>query len=255
MSKPIGINVRRLLDILISIALIVAGACFIGGCLTIYHSAEGYSRGAVAAVFSKIAVPVYTAITLVLAGFVWELFAPATAICRNAPKAYGAQLARLREKRDQSAAPDTQRAIHREQTTRKTLAAVRAALTLVGSAVFFGFAVQPSRYTEDINASVIRAMWVAIPCFLVPAVFAVITAYCHSKSYQREIDLFKTLPLKSDIPVTEQAPVKPRRALTVLRAVLILLAIAALVYGFIAGGTVDVLTKAINICTECIGLG
>ena len=28
-----------------------------------------------------------------------------------------------------------------------------------------------------------------------------------------------------------------------------------LVYGFFAGGTADVLTKAVNICTECVGLG
>lgn len=32
-------------------------------------------------------------------------------------------------------------------------------------------------------------------------------------------------------------------------------AVVALVYGFIAGGTADVLAKAVNICTECVGLG
>ena len=31
--------------------------------------------------------------------------------------------------------------------------------------------------------------------------------------------------------------------------------IAIMVYGFLSGGTVDVLTKAVNICTECVGLG
>ena len=35
----------------------------------------------------------------------------------------------------------------------------------------------------------------------------------------------------------------------------IVLAVALLVYGFISGGTADVLTKAKNICTECVGLG
>lgn len=32
-------------------------------------------------------------------------------------------------------------------------------------------------------------------------------------------------------------------------------ALVCLVYGFLAGGTADVLTKAVNICTECVGLG
>ena len=33
------------------------------------------------------------------------------------------------------------------------------------------------------------------------------------------------------------------------------MAVGLLLYGFFAGGTADVLTKAVNICTECIGLG
>ncbi len=33
------------------------------------------------------------------------------------------------------------------------------------------------------------------------------------------------------------------------------LALALLLFGFFTGGTVDVLTKAVNICTECVGLG
>ena len=32
-------------------------------------------------------------------------------------------------------------------------------------------------------------------------------------------------------------------------------AVSILIYGYMNGGTADVLTKAINICTECVGLG
>ena len=32
-------------------------------------------------------------------------------------------------------------------------------------------------------------------------------------------------------------------------------AVLLLIWGFVSGGAADVLTKAINICTECIGLG
>ncbi len=41
----------------------------------------------------------------------------------------------------------------------------------------------------------------------------------------------------------------------VIRTVILCLALAALAYGYFTGGTVDVLTKAVNICTECVGLG
>ena len=41
----------------------------------------------------------------------------------------------------------------------------------------------------------------------------------------------------------------------IVRYSLLGIGITLLVYGFFAGGTRDVLTKAVNICTECVGLG
>lgn len=40
-----------------------------------------------------------------------------------------------------------------------------------------------------------------------------------------------------------------------MRKILILLAIALIAIGVLNGGARDVLVKAVNICTECIGLG
>lgn len=40
-----------------------------------------------------------------------------------------------------------------------------------------------------------------------------------------------------------------------LRWVLLAVAVALILWGFLAGGADDVLTKAVNICTECVGLG
>ena len=45
------------------------------------------------------------------------------------------------------------------------------------------------------------------------------------------------------------------RKLNIPRLAILFVAVFCFVYGFITGGTADVLTKAINICTECIGLG
>lgn len=49
------------------------------------------------------------------------------------------------------------------------------------------------------------------------------------------------------------APAKPRYAL--LRIVLYAVALFMIVAGILNGGMRDVLVKAVNICTECIGLG
>ena len=40
-----------------------------------------------------------------------------------------------------------------------------------------------------------------------------------------------------------------------LRLALLGVGIVIFAYGFFAGGTADVMTKAVNICTECVGLG
>lgn len=249
-------SLRRIFDILLSIALVVSGLCLIGGCLMIYHSTDGYSREAVATVFSRMTIPVCITLGLIVASLIWELITPSEKEYRKAPKAYAAALDRLRGTRDLSADAAAAQAIAAQQARRKTFAVIRTVLTLLGCAAFLAYAVRPSHYTDDINASVIRAMWVAIPCFVIPAAFAVIAAYQANKSLQREIALLKALPPKTDATFAKETPTSARPATRkVLFTVLLLLGAAALICGFVTGGTADVLTKAINICTECIGLG
>lgn len=56
--------------------------------------------------------------------------------------------------------------------------------------------------------------------------------------------------------VKEQDAYKPAsKKVLILQYSVLGAALVCLVYGFIAGGTADVLTKAVNICTECVGLG
>lgn len=53
-----------------------------------------------------------------------------------------------------------------------------------------------------------------------------------------------------------QKPVpQPREAPRWLRPALYIAAIALVAFGILNGGARDVLVKAVNICTECIGLG
>ena len=50
-------------------------------------------------------------------------------------------------------------------------------------------------------------------------------------------------------------PVKVPPCLGLLRLVLGIVLLSFLIYGLFSGGTADVLAKAANICSECIGLG
>ncbi len=67
----------------------------------------------------------------------------------------------------------------------------------------------------------------------------------------------RSAPRKNEVAANRTSPSsvseKPRR--TVARAALYAAALAFLALGVLNGGLNDVLVKAINICTECIGLG
>ena len=56
-------------------------------------------------------------------------------------------------------------------------------------------------------------------------------------------------------PMDSPAPAENKHKLLYVRLALLAVGIGIFVYGFFAGGTADVMTKAVNICTECVGLG
>ena len=60
-------------------------------------------------------------------------------------------------------------------------------------------------------------------------------------------------PLRAERPPA--APAERGRALPALRIALYAAAVVLIVLGVMNGGLWDVLVKAVNICTECIGLG
>lgn len=80
----------------------------------------------------------------------------------------------------------------------------------------------------------------------------------HPSPFQAE-DRLRTLRGRvSQAPQEKQPPAAPardRRALPALRIALYAAAIVLIALGVMNGGLWDVLVKAVNICTECIGLG
>lgn len=76
MTKDNKIRFRSIYKILLSISIILAGICLVIGCVSIYFAGNGYSREIVSATFSKINIPVYMCLGLVVGDAVWELISP-----------------------------------------------------------------------------------------------------------------------------------------------------------------------------------
>ena len=246
--------IRLVYGIILSIALIAAGLCLIGACIAIYESgSRPFSREAVALHFAEIATPVYVALALTIGGFLLSFALPAEKKKKKAEKDYPAILNRLWEKRDISfCGPTLLKDITKQQKNRKLHTYISAALLAAGSIAFLIYAVNPGNFpSDDITGSMARGSIVMLASLAVPFGYAVFTAYFIRGSLQKEIELVKTIAVSKEIA----AKVETKEKKYNIRWVLLCVAIGILVYGYFAGGTLDVLTKAVNICTECVGLG
>lgn len=242
---------HRIYGILLSAALVVAGVCLMAACLGIYNSGDRpFTREAVAAAFAGICAPVYICLALVAGGFLLDGFWGMEKKKTAPEKQYGAILQKLHAKADVHSAP-----VVAQQKKRQLYKGIALGLLAVGSVVFIVFGIRAANFTmEDISGSMVTAMWWLLGCLAIPFGFSLYTAYYCRKSIRLEIDLVKQAIAEGAAPAD---PVAPKKAFPMgaVRWALLILAVGIFVYGFFAGGTKDVLTKAVNICTECVGLG
>lgn len=256
MTKESTMRIHRIYNILFSIVLIIAGICLIIGVLTIYNSgSQPFSRESVAATFSTIAFPVYLTLVMAIISFVWEILSPSDKEKLPKAKDYPAMLETLYRKKDFSSAEQSiQDEIKALWKNRKIHGIIRTILLVVCSAIFLLYALNSANFHQsEINSSMINAMKVLVPCSLISFAYALFVAIHNEKSIQKEMELVKKLPsltvAENDEIISEEKRLSPYRNAILVAAIILV------VYGFLNGGTIDVLAKAINICTECIGLG
>lgn len=248
-------RIHLIYGIVLSAVTVLAGLCLMAACLNIYAAGgpEPYSRETVAAHFAPIAAPVYLCLVLVLGGFLLDACLPLAGAKIKPVKQHGVILRRLLAKTDYSDSPEASRILALERR-RKVNRIVSLLLFGIGSAVFLVFVLNSSHWHQsDINSSMVKAMQVMLASLALPFCFSIYSAWHNSASIQKEITLVKAIGANKE--AESPAPQSQSRALTAARSCLLILAVGLLLYGFFAGGTADVLTKAVNICTECIGLG
>ena len=256
MTNESTMRLHRIYNVLFSIVIIIAGLCLIYGVLTIYNSGnQPFSRESVAATFSTIAFPVYLTLVMAIISFVWELASPSEKETMQKAKDYPALLAKLYEKKDFSNGESAlQEEIKGLWKNRNMHIIIRTVVLIGCSAIFLFYALNSANFHQsEINSSMVNAMKVLVPCSLVSFVYALFVAVHNEKSIQKEMELVKKLPA-SQITVEDEI-ISEEKCISPYRNAILVASIILIVYGFLCGGTVDVLAKAINICTECIGLG
>ena len=111
---------------------------------------------------------------------------------------------------------------------------------------------------NDINGEMVNAMLFVIPCAIVSLAAIYATMLICTSSYARELEVVKQALRSGQQKDSSQQPAassQNEKVLFGVRLTIFVLAVAFIVIGIFNGGMADVLQKAINICTECIGLG
>ena len=146
---------------------------------------------------------------------------------------------------------DLPEAARTEENLRKKIQYGTAALIVGCAAVSLVYLLNRDNFTSWDLETVMGQMLVHTIPWIIIAFGAMIVAsvFCR-RSMEREIALLKGVSGNR----APEAAAKPSRVLFV-RIALYALAITLIVLGINNGGMRDVLIKAINICTECIGLG
>ena len=175
-------------------------------------------------------------------------------------------------------------AMRAEERRRRMARGACAGICAGCAAMVARYLVNPANFTSrELEPVIGRMLWHIAPWIFVGFACAILCECVRGRSFRREIDLaarsvkrasVENARTDSGVPRErktysgEEASIenartgsgepcerKARPAKTAARAVAFALAVGLLALGAANGGMRDVLVKAINICTECIGLG
>ncbi len=254
-------KVHLIYGIVLSCIVVLTGICFIAACLHIYNSGmRPFTRESISEHFMSILAPVILCIVGVIGGMVISFFP------LEKPKLKGfidtgAILNKMSSKIDISKCDeDTRAKIQKERKLRLYTNIFCIDAIVVCTVISLIYALNKNNFPAiSINSEMVDAMLFIIPCVIVGLGAIYATVLIRNASYVRELALVKKALTTAKASNSGQRSVvsgqKNEKILLGARLSLLVIAVTFIIVGIFNGGMADVLQKAINICTECIGLG
>lgn len=206
-----------------------------------------YSREIVAGRLAAISPALFAYLALVVAGLALQ------AAVGGKPKLQTSFWAGDKLRSLRGRVSETPPAAKAEQRRRRNIWIAAGAVILACNILAGIYLLNPGNFSSlDLEAVVGRMMLRISPWVALALAAAAAASVLDGQSVCREMEFLKSAPQRKP----ESAPFPGKKAaLPVLRVVLYAAAVALIVMGVANGGLWDVLVKAVNICTECIGLG
>ncbi len=255
--------IRLILPIVVGVMLTVCAVLFIVSACSINQlGSSPYNYETIGVAFSRIAVPVYITIGLVIiAGILLTLLSPDGKTKVKPQKDALSRLTRASRTADMSSAhADTTKNIKKEQKLRGVLYYVNVGVFALGTlvaliicAVLSAAKIGDGVTFNDLLYAVLLVSFVAFNCLIPAIILAFARIPLEMLSAERELKLVTELSRRK--PETPEIKKGNIPYVLIVRLSVIVLAAVFIIVGILNGGMVDVVQKAIKICTECIGLG
>jgi len=252
---------RLIYKIITGLLIIIAGICLISACIDIYRTGgkSPFSRQIVKDSFSKISIPIYMCIVVTILGFIVDFILPKENTNTKLNKNHKLILDILYSKKDlQNCDKELLTLIENQKKKRIRVLIINLIITAICGVAFFIYALDKSIYQADNTAFILNAVKVLVPLVIVALCSNIIYLYQFEKSLITEIDTLKLAPVKTGTSATDNKDTKTtvfERILPYVKYIILIASIILIIYGFSHDGDSGVLSKAIRICTECIGLG
>ena len=250
----------KILAIATAICVILLGIAFIACCTHLYFTGgdNPFTRESVGNYLVILAVPSFITIALAIGGFV---FAYVNKI-KDDENSKRTNLEILESFKSRfvfdSFDEETKAnvlALKKQRDIMNIVAIAVSVICAVIALVYFFFIGDFSN--ENHNREIITALALVLPMTAVASAIHVIKLYFVEKCAKEEYDLLRASVKKHGLPALAEAIAadKPVNAVNVTKCVILAVAVVFVLIGIFNGGVADVLSKAVKICTECIGLG
>ena len=255
-------------SVFLSVFTIALGIAFLASVSDIYFSAkEGeqiFTRENVTAQLLPCFITLIVWIVAVIAGFVLSVLLPSKERKKRsaAPETiYRKLLTRIPKGEGEELRCGLER-VKKTERIRVIVWCVAGAVCVAAGVIVLAYAFNPKHFTAevDFNTDVLNmAKWV-LPCTAISFLCCIAAAIVERETAKRTLPVVKKLIAAGATPkvMAEYDAATAKRDKYVLLGVRIAvaaLAVALIIWGIFNGGANDVFIKAINICTECIGLG
>ncbi len=136
-------------------------------------------------------------------------------------------------------------------------------ITIAGWAAFTGLLVpvllyftRPGNFPQtDLEGMFYAMASNCLPWMALAVASLAVSFILKDQSLKKEIELSRQAPAHEGEPKQIRSPELKPQTVTIARTALVVLAVVFIIMGIANGGARDVLIKAVNICTECVGLG